>query len=136
MISALQSAAKSGVDVRIITPEIPDKKTVLFTTRSYYRELIRAGVRIYEYTGGFMHAKSFVSDDTVATVGTFNLDFRSLYLHFECGACLYGTDSIADLKADFLQTLSDCKEITEDDCKHNALVRFWQSICRIFAPLM
>ena len=136
MISALQSAAKSGVDVRIITPEIPDKKAVLFTTRSYYRELIRAGVRIYEYTGGFMHAKTFISDDAVATVGTFNLDFRSLYLHFECGACLYGTDSILDLKKDFLQTLTVCREITEADCKHNAAVRFWQSICRIFAPLM
>ena len=136
MIAALESAAKCGVDVRIITPEIPDKKVVHFTTRSYYRTLINAGVKIYEYKGGFMHAKSFVSDDTVATVGTFNLDFRSLYLHFECGVCLYGTSSIADLKADFLDTLEDCKEFTEADCKANPFVRFFQSICRIFAPLM
>ena len=136
MIFALETAAKSGVDVRIITPEIPDKKTVLFTTRSYYRDLLRAGVRIYEYTGGFMHAKTFLADDTVATVGTFNLDFRSLYLHFECGVCLYGTDSITDLKQDFLDTLTECREITLQDCKNNIFIRFWQSICRIFAPLM
>lgn len=136
MIAALESAAKCGVDVRIITPEIPDKRTVHFTTRSYYRTLLRAGVRIYEYKGGFMHAKSFVSDDTVATVGTFNLDFRSLYLHFECGVCLYGTSSIAALKTDFLDTLADCREFTEADCKNNPFVRFFQSICRIFAPLM
>ena len=136
MISALESAAKSGVDVRIITPEIPDKKAVLFTTRSYYRTLLGAGVRIYEYADGFMHAKTFLADDAVATVGTFNLDFRSLYLHFECGTCLYGTDSIADMKQDFIDTLKECKEITQKDCKANAFVRFWQSIFRIFAPLM
>ena len=136
MISSLESAAKSGIDVRIITPEIPDKKTVLFTTRSYYRSLLQAGVRIFEYANGFMHAKTFLSDDIVATVGTFNLDFRSLYLHFECGTCLYGTDSIADMKQDFLNTLTECKEITPESCKSNAVLRFWQSICRIFAPLM
>jgi cardiolipin synthase len=98
--------------------------------------LIRAGVQVYEYTGGFMHAKSFVADDTVATVGTVNLDFRSLYLHFECGTCLYQTDSIADIKEDFLTTLKSCRRITEKDCKANIFVKFFQSICRIFAPLM
>ncbi len=136
MISALKLAAKSGVDVRIITPEVPDKKTVHFTTRSYYLPLIRAGVKIYEFSGGFMHAKNFVSDDTIATVGTVNLDFRSLYLHFECGACLYRTSSIADIKADYLETLKVCREVTEADCKCNLFVSFWRSICRIFAPLM
>lgn len=136
MISQLRTAARCGVDVRIITPEIPDKKTVHFTTRSYYRPLILAGVRIYEYKGGFMHAKSFVSDDVVATVGTTNLDFRSLYLHFECGACLYRTETVLDVKKDFLSTLSECREITRADCKAGPLKTFWQSICRIFAPLM
>lgn len=136
MISRLRTAAKCGVDVRIITPEIPDKKAVHFTTRSYYRPLISAGVRIYEYKGGFMHAKSFVSDDVVATVGTTNLDFRSLYLHFECGACLYRTKTVLDVKKDFLATLDECKEITRTDCKAGPLKTFWQSICRIFAPLM
>lgn len=136
MLSTLKIAAKSGVDVRIITPNIPDKKLVHFTTRSYYRELIETGVRIYEYTDGFVHAKTFLSDDTVATVGTANLDFRSLYFHFECGTCLYRTDSIADIKADFLQTLERCHMITEKDYKKNIVVRFFQSICRVFAPLM
>ena len=136
MLSAIRSAAKCGVDVRIITPEIPDKKAVHFTTRSYYRPLIRDGVKIYEYKGGFMHAKTFVSDDVVATVGTVNLDFRSLYLHFECGTCLYQTHSIASIKRDFLETLESCRQLTEKDCKANIFVQFFQSICRIFAPLM
>lgn len=136
MISAIKASAKCGVDVRIITPQIPDKKAVHFTTRSYYRPLIRAGVKIYEYQGGFMHSKTFVCNDTVATVGTVNLDFRSLYLHFECGTCLYQTSSIADIKRDYLETLESCHRITEKDCKANIFVQFFQSICRIFAPLM
>jgi cardiolipin synthase len=136
MMSALKLSAKSGVDVRIITPEIPDKKTVHFTTRSYYRPLIRAGVKIYEYKNGFIHAKTFVSDDAVATVGTVNLDYRSLYLHFECGTCLYRTSAVADVKADYLNTLEQCREITEADCRTNVFVSFLRSICRIFAPLM
>lgn len=136
MLSAIRSAAKCGVDVRIITPEIPDKKAVHFTTRSYYRTLLRDGVKIYEYKDGFMHSKTFIADDTVATVGTVNLDFRSLYLHFECGTCLYQTQSIPDMKRDFLGTLESCRQITETDCKANIFVQFFQSICRIFAPLM
>ena len=136
VLAALKLCAKTGVDVRIITPGMPDKKTVHFTSRSYYRELIRAGVKIYEYTEGFIHSKSFLADDTVATVGTVNLDFRSLYLHFECGTCLYQTDSLKDLKKDFLSTLESCHEVTEKDCKHNFVVRFCQDICRIFAPIM
>lgn len=136
MLSTLKIAAKSGVDVRIITPNIPDKKLVHFTTRSYYRELIDAGVRVYEYTGGFIHSKLFVSDDNVASVGTTNLDFRSLYFHFECGVCLYRADSIAAIKEDYLHTLERCYEITSEDCKKNIFFRFFQSICRVFAPLM
>lgn len=136
MLSALQLCAKSGVDVRIITPEVPDKKFVHFTTRSYYRPLIDAGVKIYEYSGGFMHAKNFISDDLFATVGTINLDFRSLYLHFECGTCLYRTSSIADIKQDYLNTLESCKPISQQDCDCNVIVSFFRSICRIFAPLM
>ncbi len=136
MLSALKLCAKSGVDVRIITPEVPDKKAVHFTTRSYYRTLLEAGVRIYEFSGGFMHAKNFVSDDAVAIVGTANLDFRSLYLHFECGACLYRSPAVADVKADFLATLPACREITPADTKTNLLASCLRSICRIFAPLM
>ena len=136
MLSTLKIAAKSGVDVRIITPNIPDKKAVHFTTRSYYRELIDAGVRIYEYTGGFIHSKIFLSDDRIATVGTTNLEFRSLYFHFECGTCLSRTDSISQIKKDYLNTMERCYEIKAEDCKKNILVRFFQSICRVFAPLM
>ncbi len=136
MLSALVTAAQSGVDVRILTPEKWDKRLVHLTTRSYYRELTRGGVKIYEYTGGFNHAKTFVSDDTVATVGTVNLDFRSLYLHFECGTKLYKTEAVKAVRQDFLYTLSRSREITEKDVKGGALVRTAQSILRLFAPLM
>ena len=85
MVTALTLAAKSGIDVRIITPGIPDKKLVYLVTQSYYYQLIEAGVRIFQYTPGFIHAKTVVVDDKVATVGTINFDYRSLYLHFECG---------------------------------------------------
>ncbi len=136
MISALALAAKSGIDVRIVTPHIGDKWFVHTTTRSYYRELIGAGVKIYEYSKGFIHSKTFVSDDTVATVGTTNLDFRSLYLHFECGVCMYETSSVAEVRDDFLKTLDECQEITPRDCKNNPIRRAIQNIMRVFAPLM
>lgn len=136
MLSALCLAAKSGVDVRIVTPHRWDKWVVHMTTRSYYRELIKAGVKVYEYTNGFIHSKTFVSDDHTATVGTTNLDFRSLYLHFECGALLYETDAVMEVKEDFLQTLDICQEVTEKDCKTNIAVRLFQDILRLFAPLM
>lgn len=136
MVSALCLAAKSGVDVKIVTPGRWDKRFVHFTTRSYYRELISAGVQIYEYTDGFNHAKTFVCDDTVATVGTANLDFRSLYLHFECGVWLYQSSAVAQLAMDFDATLVQCKRITEKDCKVNPLVRLFEEIFRLFAPLM
>ena len=135
-VSALTLAAKSGVDVRIVTPYRYDKFWVHFTTRSYYKKLIRAGVRIYEYSPGFIHAKLFVSDDEVATVGTANLDFRSLYLHFECGAILYGTRAVTQVKADFESTLAACHEVTEKECHRNPIVRMIQAIMRLFAPLM
>ncbi len=135
-VSALTLAAKSGVDVRIVTPYRYDKFWVHFTTRSYYRKLIHAGVRIYEYTPGFMHAKLFVVDDEVATVGTANLDFRSLYLHFECGAVMYGTEAVAQVKQDVVNTLEVCREITEKECRRSAPVRLLQALLRLFAPLM
>ncbi|MEG1205801.1 MAG: cardiolipin synthase [Angelakisella sp.] len=136
MLSALMLAAKGGVDVCICTPRRGDKWMVHMTTRSYYRDLIQSGIRIYEYSPGFMHSKTFVSDDHIATVGTTNLDFRSLYLHFECGACLYNTSTVADIKEDYLQTLTQCKQMTMEDC-HNAWpVRLFQEVLRVFAPLM
>lgn len=136
MLSALVTAARSGVDVRILTPEKWDKRLVHLTTRSYYRALLRGGVKIYEYSGGFNHAKTFVSDDTVATVGTVNLDFRSLYLHFECGVKLYKTESVAEIRKDFLYTVSRSEEIVEKNLKNGTFVRTVQSILRLFAPLM
>lgn len=136
MVSALCLAAKRGVDVRIVTPHMWDKWLVHMTTRSYYRELIHAGVKIYEYTNGFIHAKSFVSDDIIGTVGTINLDFRSLYLHFECGTWIYGSRAVMQIKQDFLNTLPGCQQIAEKDCAKNLISRLFQEILRLFAPLM
>ncbi len=136
MLSALCLAAKSGVDVRIVTPKRWDKRLVHMTTRSYYRELIKAGVKIHEYSKGFLHSKLLVSDDTTASVGTANLDFRSLYLHFECGVWLYKCPAVADIKKDFLDTLTVCEQINESDCKGNFATRLLQDFLRVFAPLM
>lgn len=136
LVSALTQAAKSGVDVRIVTPYRWDKKLVHMTTRSYYRQLIKAGVRVYEYSKGFIHSKTFVSDDAVATVGTCNLDFRSLYLHFECGAWMYKSRAVWQVKEDFLTNLEKCQEIRAEDCDHNVIVRLIQDALRLFAPLM
>jgi len=136
VLSALCLAAKSGVDVRIVTPHRWDKRLVHMTTRSYYRDLIQAGVKVYEYTNGFIHSKTFVSDDRTATVGTTNLDFRSLYLHFECGALLFDTAAVMEVKEDFLNTLEICQQITEQDCRGNIVTRLFQDILRLFAPLM
>lgn len=136
MISALCLAAKSGVDVRIITPHVWDKALVHLTTRSYYQELIRGGVKIYEYSKGFIHAKTFVSDDETATVGTTNLDFRSLYLHFECGVWMYGTDTVGKIRDDFLRTLNECHQVTLEDCRGSLLRKAFQSLLRLFAPLL
>jgi cardiolipin synthase len=136
LLSALTLAAKSGVDVRIITPHRWDKWVVAFTSRSYYRQLISAGVKVYEYTSGFNHGKTFVSDDTVATVGTANLDFRSLYLHFECGVIVYRGESIQAVKEDFLRTVPISHEITLRECSRNVFQRVFSNVLRIFAPLM
>lgn len=136
MVHAITLAAKSGVDVRIITPYKYDKFLVHFTTRSCYKTFIDAGVKIYEFTPGFIHAKTFISDDKRLTVGTVNLDFRSMYLHFECGALVYKNHIVNDAKVDFLKTLEDCHEITPEDCKRNIFVRFMRVVMRIFAPVM
>ncbi|MBE6633559.1 MAG: cardiolipin synthase [Ruminococcaceae bacterium] len=136
LLTALKSAGKSGVDVRLILPHHPDKPAVHFTGRSYYRELIASGVRIYEYTNGFIHSKSILSDGKIACIGTANLDFRSLYLHFECGVCLYRADAVLAMETDFLQTLFRSKEITERDCRVSPPKKLLQDICRLFSPWM
>ncbi|MDO5560465.1 MAG: cardiolipin synthase [Oscillospiraceae bacterium] len=114
MMVALGFAAKSGVDIKIIVPGIPDKWYVHCIAQSYYKELINLGIKIYEYTPGFIHAKSFVSDDNTAVVGTINLDYRSLYLHFECATYMYNTSCISDIKNDFMDTLSKCTMIDDE----------------------
>lgn len=137
MVTALSLAAKSGVDVRIITPHIEDKWYVHILTRAYYEQLIKVGIKIYEYTPGFIHSKTFVSDDEVGVVGSINMDYRSLYLHFECGTWLYKTDTIFDIKADFIKTQEICTPITLEDCRRVKLpTRIVRSILRLFAPLM
>jgi len=135
MIYALQMAAKRGVDVCIITPCVPDKKIVHRLTRSYYRYLLQAGVRIYEYTPGFLHAKSFVCDDAIAVVGTINLDYRSLYLHFECATLLYKSSIIKDIKADADAVISVSQKIELSPNRHYHR-EFFDAILHLFAPLM
>ena len=137
MHRALRLAAKRGVDVRIITPGIPDKKTVYAVTRSYYAGLTAQGVRIYEYTPGFCHAKQCICDGRIATVGTSNLDYRSLYHHFENNVVLYGCDAVGEIAADFERIFPQCREVTEDyRAGRGAMLRTWQYILRLFAPLM
>lgn len=137
MMTALCLAAKSGVDVRIMTPGVPDKKMVFLLTQSYYEQLLEAGVRIYEYQPGFLHAKSFVCDDEIAVVGTINLDYRSLYLHFECAAFLYENSEIPAVENDFQETLKKCQKITQEDYKkQKSFDKIAGSILRVFAPLM
>lgn len=135
--TALSIAAKSGIDVRIVTPHIPDKWYVHILTRSYYENLIRAGVKVYEYTPGFIHSKTFVCDDEVGVVGTINLDFRSFYFHFECATWLYKTKSVLQIKDDFIKTLDECQEMMIDEVTNERwYIRIIRSILRVFAPLM
>ncbi len=137
MSRMLGLAAKRGVDVRIITPGIPDKKIVYHLTRSYYSRLVCDGVRIYEYTPGFCHAKMCVSDDLAATCGTINMDYRSLYHHFENGCLMIGCEAVADIKRDMDETMGQCREVTEKyRTGRSAFLRFEQLVLRLFAPLM
>jgi cardiolipin synthase len=137
MIFALSYAVKRGVKVVIIMPHITDKPYAYILARNYYEVLIRRGVRIYEYTPGFVHAKVFVSDDTRAVVGSINLDYRSLYLNFECAAYMYQLAAVRDVQADFLKTLESCEEVTLEDCKkYSPWKKFLGKILRFIGPLM
>ncbi len=135
--TALCNAAKAGVDVRIMTPHIPDKKIIFEVTRAHYGPLLEAGVKIYEYTPGFVHAKNFVVDDRWATVGTVNMDYRSMFLHFEDGVWLCGAPCIQDVKEDFLETLAQCELITLRRWRsHSGPRLLLRAVLRVFAPLM
>ena len=136
MMTALCLAAKRGVDVRIVTPGIPDKKMIFMLTQSYYEQLLENGVRIYEYTPGFIHAKCFVADDIIATVGTINLDFRSLYLHFECGVYMYRTRAVMDVKKDAIDTIERSREILLADTRTGFFKGLFRAVLRVFAPLL
>lgn len=135
--TSLIIAARSGVDVRIITPGIPDKKYVHLVTNSHYGKLLEAGVKIYEYTPGFIHSKSVVCDDYSCLVGTINMDFRSFFLHFENAVWMCGTSSVADVKSDFLETLDNCCEISLESWKKRPVfMKLKQRFLNFFSPLL
>ena len=137
MVETIIFAAQRGVDVKLILPHIPDKKYAYWLARTHYKELIAEGVEIYEYTPGFVHAKVFTSDDEKAVVGTINLDFRSLYLHFECAAYIWKNPVVHDVEADFQKTLEKCQRITMQSCnEYNIIYRIIGRVLRFVAPLM
>ena len=137
LTNSLIFAAQSGVEVVIITPHIPDKAYVHALTRSSYKKLIKAGVKIYEFTPGFIHSKLIVADDSVAVVGTANFDFRSLYLHFECSVFLYKTASLQQIYCDFKRVIGESQEITLEKCKQRSWIqKLLGFVLRPFAPLM
>lgn len=136
LLSALGLAAKKGVDVRLITPHIPDKKTIYLMTRSNYKKLMDDGVKIYEYTPGFIHEKTFLSDDRYGVCGTINLDYRSLVHHFECGMWMFDTDCISAMKEDFLQTLEASQRITPRQARLSLWQRLVAESLKLFSPLL
>jgi len=135
--TALRFAAQRGVDVKLILPGIPDKKVAYSLAKTHYQSLTEAGVKVYEYTPGFVHAKVFVSDDSKAVVGTINLDYRSLYHHFECGTYLYRTDCIPEIEKDFCQTLEKCRKVTPETIKEEKLFyKVVGQVVKFLSPLM
>ena len=136
MLNALTLASKRGVEVCIIVPGIPDKKIVYDLTSSYFEQLIKYGVKIYKYKPGFVHSKVFLADDKIATVGTINMDYRSLYLHFECGVYMQDVNIIKDIKEDFEEAINLSHLVTKKEASPKLLKGLWQAILRLFAPLM
>ncbi len=136
LCQCIENAVLRGVDVRIVVPHIPDKRIVFEMTKSYYTRLVRAGVRVYEYEKGFIHAKSYLADGKCALIGTINLDYRSLVHHFENGVWMYRTESIRDIQDDIDATIEQSIEITPDMLKTGLLNRLVRSVVRIFAPML
>lgn len=136
MIQSLRNAAKRGVDVRIVTPGIPDKKMVFKLTRSYYPPLLEAGVKIYEYSAGFIHAKSFLCDGKIAVVGTINMDYRSLYLNFECGTLLIENSQINEIAKDYAEIFDKSRVVTHADCQDGVFGQLLEDILRLLSPLL
>ncbi|WP_276513512.1 phospholipase D-like domain-containing protein [Blautia massiliensis (ex Durand et al. 2017)] len=136
-VDALCLAAKRGVDVRIITPGIPDKKFIYNITRSFYHGLVKHGVRVYEWTPGFCHAKMSVADDCMATCGTINLDYRSLYHHFENGCFMADCQAVVEIKNDLIRTMGECRDVTDQyQTGRSAYLRLGQLFMRLFAGLL
>ena len=135
LITALKLAAKRGVDVRIYTPGIPDKPTVYQLTRSYFATLIRAGIKIFTFTPGFLHSKTWLCDGRIGAVGSINLDYRSLYLHFECSTLLYGGQVLEEIRADMMDLESQCREVALRDCRTSWLGTLVSAALRLVAPL-
>ena len=136
LCSDIERAALRGVDVRIVVPHVPDKRIVFAMTRSFYHRLMDAGVKIYEYEPGFIHAKTYVADGKYAIVGTSNLDYRSLVHNFENGVWMYGNKAVRNVKEDVDEVIGKSLLITEDMLKTGALRRFVRALIRIFAPMM
>lgn len=136
LMRCLENTALRGVDVRIIVPHIPDKKIVFEMTKNNYKILIKSGVKIYEYTPGFIHSKMYISDDVIAMIGTINLDYRSLTHHFENGVVIYKDKCISDMKKDFIEIMDKSQYIDNNLEKDNLIKRFIKSIVRIFSPLL
>ena len=137
MCTALKLAAKRGVDVRIVTPGIPDKKSIYWLTQSNYQNLIESGVKIYQYTPGFIHSKCVLCDDEIAAVGTINFDYRSFYHHFECGVFLYCADAVMELKKDMEDTFAVSEEITMEWCKKKFMkMNVIGPVLKLFSPLL
>lgn len=135
LLSCLRLAAKRGVDVRIYTPGVPDKPTIYQLTRSYFPHLLRAGVKIYSYTPGFLHAKTWLVDDRIAAVGTVNLDYRSLYLHFENSVLLYGGAVLDDVLHDLAEIEKESTAVTLADCRTGFFGTLYSAVLRLVAPL-
>lgn len=137
METALKFAAERGVEVAVLLPGIPDKAIPYALAKTHYKSLLESGVKIYEYTPGFIHAKVFVSDDREAVVGTINLDYRSLYHHFECATYLYGADCISGIEADFQATAAKCRQVTLETCRREKLrVKLTGCLMKAVAPLL
>ncbi|MBO5208859.1 MAG: cardiolipin synthase [Lachnospiraceae bacterium] len=136
LCQAIENAAMRGIDVRIITPHIPDKKVVFVMTRSYYKRLMDAGVKIYEFEPGFVHAKAYLSDDKYAIVGTINLDYRSLVHHFENGVWMYKHEVLSQIKEDMEGTMKQSIEMSDDLIKNTLLQRFIRAVVRVFSPML
>lgn len=137
MITALTRAAKCGIEVQIIMPHIPDKPYAFYLAKTYYSVLLESGVQIFEYKPGFIHAKVFTMDDDTATVGTINLDYRSLYLHFECGVFIYHNAVVYDIEKDFQNTLKSCHKVTLTEVQNRSIYqKVYGQVLRLIAPLM